>query len=52
MNLRVLDASSLPSDATMSEAPAATEAAAIAHYGTNSTQKSSTSNAWEAVGVR
>ena len=43
---------SLPSDATMSEARAATEAAAIALYGANSTQKTSTSNAWEAVGVR
>jgi bacillolysin len=43
---------SLPSTATMSQARQATEAAAGALYGKNSRQKSSTSDAWEAVGVR
>jgi bacillolysin len=43
---------SLPADATMSEARQATEEAAVALYGANSRQKTSTSNAWEAVGVR
>jgi bacillolysin len=43
---------SLPANATMSQARQATEAAAIVLYGANSRQKTSTSNAWEAVGVR
>jgi bacillolysin len=43
---------SLPSTATMSQARQATEAAAIALYGLDSQQATSTSNAWEAVGVR
>jgi bacillolysin len=43
---------SLPSTATMSQARQATEAAAISLYGLDSQQTVSTSNAWEAVGVR
>jgi bacillolysin len=43
---------SLPATANMSQARQATEAAAIALYGANSRQKTSTSDAWEAVGVR
>jgi bacillolysin len=43
---------SLPANATMSQARQATEAAASARYGEGSRQETSTSNAWEAVGVR
>ena len=43
---------SLPSTATMSQARQGTVAAATALYGAGSQQATSTSNAWEAVGVR
>jgi bacillolysin len=43
---------SLPSTATMSQARAATVAAATARYGAGSQQAISTADAWEAVGVR
>ena len=43
---------SLPSRATMSDARQATVVAAVALYGPDSQQAASTSDAWEAVGVR
>jgi bacillolysin len=43
---------SLSANATMSQARQATETAAIVLYPTDPLQKTSTSNAWEAVGVR
>jgi bacillolysin len=43
---------SLPSTATMSQARQGTVAAATVLYGATSQQATSTSNAWEAVGVR